>query len=206
MLLGKERQMRIIMAWVAAGCLVICLLALVGDSLLSTGWSWLGSPAVAGVPPRLRMTDAMTSLINENHSYGYYSLGRLPGHDAVLAVGVSVVAGTPPRGTDPPEAVTVAQGSQTAAGTLGMLMLGSEGRRMDRQAVSSGDILLRRGDTVQDESASAATVSAPLARVESARHLVLLAVSALVFGDSAPAIPRVPWGLIGAMPALPAGR
>jgi hypothetical protein len=68
-----------------------------------------------------------------------------------------------------------------------MRVLGRDGRVMDRLAVLPGDILRRDGDTLQDESASTVTISAPLAQVEAAQHLALLYVSSHLFGNTASA-------------------
>ncbi len=175
-------------AWAALGCVVICLLASAGDSLVSAGSSWFGSQAVAPEQPHPRMTDAMDSMIKGTHASDYYS-GRFPGVDATLAIGAPVAAVAISRRADPPATVRAANRSPTASITRGVLVLGRDGRAMDRLAVLPGDVLLWRGDAVQDESASAATVSGPLAQVEVAQHLAILDVSAILFDDSAPGTP-----------------
>lgn len=170
--------MRKRIAWVASGCVIIFLLALAGDSLLFNGWSRLSAQAVAKAQPLLPKTDSMTSIIDENHSYD--------NSFTASAAGTPVVASATLRGADLRAAVQAATGSPIAPITVGMRVLGRDGRSLDRLAVRPGDILLWRGDTVQDESASTTTVSGPLAQVEVAQHLAILNVSLLLFGDDAP--------------------
>jgi hypothetical protein len=81
--------------------------------------------------------------------------------------------------------VRTATGDQTYTITPAMRVLGRGGRFLDRQALRAGDILLRQGDMVQDESADAATVSGRVAQVEAAQRLVVLQVPTTLPGSAA---------------------
>jgi len=81
-----------------------------------------------------------------------------------------------------------ARGQNTTS--LALPVLGHDGRTMDRLAVMSGDVLLRVGGTVQDESASTATVRGPLAQVDIAQRLLILNVSPQPSDDLAPGSPN----------------
>ena len=58
-----------------------------------------------------------------------------------------------------------------------MRVLGRDGRFLDRMAMRRGDILLRLGNMVQDESADAASIRGPVAQVEAEQHLLVLHVT-----------------------------
>ena len=68
------------------------------------------------------------------------------------------------------------RGPQTERITPALRVLGRGGRPLDPAALRVGDILLRQGSTVQDESADAVTLVGQVAQVEAAHHLLLLHV------------------------------
>jgi phospholipase C len=73
--------------------------------------------------------------------------------------------------------VRTSLGRQTYDIVPSMRVLGRGGRPMDRAALSKGDILLRQGNMVQDESADSVTVTGQVAQMAWAQHVLLLQVA-----------------------------
>jgi len=80
--------------------------------------------------------------------------------------------------------VRTSLGLQTYAITPSMRVLGRGGRFLDRLALRRGDILLRQGTTVQDESADSVTMSGRVAQVEVGRQLLALHVTTTLSGSA----------------------
>jgi hypothetical protein len=68
-------------------------------------------------------------------------------------------------------------GRQTYDIRPSMRVLGRGGRPMDRTALSKGDILLRQGNTVQDESADSVTITGHVAQMAWPQRVLLLQVA-----------------------------
>ncbi|HWE64601.1 MAG TPA: hypothetical protein VHB98_23035, partial [Chloroflexota bacterium] len=98
---------------------------------------------------------------------------------------VPVIARVTPHGTDLLVTVQSARGRQTYTITPAMRVLGRSGRFLDRLAMRPGDILLRQGSMVQDESADSVMVRGRLAQVEVAQGLVVLQVPTTQPGSAA---------------------
>ena len=101
-----------------------------------------------------------------------------------------VIAAITPRGADLSVRVRTAAGTETYTITPSTRVLGRGGRFLDYLALRRGDILLRRGDVVQDESADAATIRGQVAQVDEAQKLVVLRVTTTLPGSARIAHPR----------------
>ncbi len=96
-----------------------------------------------------------------------------------------VITRITPRGAAEVVTVHIAAGNLNYTITPAIQVLGRSGRFLDRLALRRGDILLRRGNTLQDESADPATVSGRLAQVEPTHKLVVLRVVSILPGSAA---------------------
>lgn len=101
------------------------------------------------------------------------------GSNLITTRNAPVIARVTQRGAAVLATVRTPAGHQTYAITAGTRVLGRSGRFLDRLALQPGDVLLRQGDLVQDESAEAATVSGQLAQVLPGRRLVLHVLTTL---------------------------
>jgi phospholipase C len=81
--------------------------------------------------------------------------------------------------------VRTSSGSKSYAITPATRVLGRSGRFLDRLALRTGDIVLRQGNLVQDESEDAATVYGRVAQVELAQRLLVLHVPTTLPGSAA---------------------
>ncbi|HXT35743.1 MAG TPA: alkaline phosphatase family protein [Chloroflexota bacterium] len=88
------------------------------------------------------------------------------------------------NGTTLAVTVRTSLGLQSYAITPSMSVLGRGGRFLDRLALRRGDILLRQGDTVQDESADSVVLQGRVAQVEAARGLLVLHVTTTLPGSA----------------------
>ena len=98
------------------------------------------------------------------------------GSNVITLREVPVIARLARQGRALTVTVRTATGQQTYRITPAMRVLGRGGRPLDPAALRVGDILLRQGDMVQDESADAVTLIGQVAQVEPTRHLLLLHV------------------------------
>jgi len=86
--------------------------------------------------------------------------------------------------------VKTSAGTQSYAITPGMRVLGRSGRFLDRLALRRGDILLRQGSLVQDESEDPVTVRGRVAQVEEGLRLIVVNVLSTTPGSAAQGAPR----------------
>jgi phospholipase C len=100
-------------------------------------------------------------------------------HDAPM------IAKVTPLGADVNVTVRTSTGTRSYAITPTMNVLGRGGRFLDRLALRKGDVLLRRGNTVQDESADSVTVRGKVAQMEDAQKLIILHVPSIQPGSAA---------------------
>jgi phospholipase C len=102
-----------------------------------------------------------------------------------------VIAGITPHGADLLVTVrTAATGARALTITPATRVLGRDGRFLDRLALRIGDILLRQGGVVQDESADAVTITGQVAQAETAQRLVVLHVPTTQPGSAALGSPQ----------------
>ena len=90
-----------------------------------------------------------------------------------------------PQGPDIQVTVGTTKGRQTYTITPGMQVLGRGGRAINRQALRTGDIVLRQGTIVQDESEEQVTVTGRTAQVEEPQQLLVLDVTSILPGSAA---------------------
>ncbi len=96
-----------------------------------------------------------------------------------------VIAKVTPVGPNVNVTVKTSKGSQSYVITPSTRVLGRGGRFLDRLALRRGDILLRQGNMVQDESADSVTVRGKVAQEEDAQKLIILHVPTILPGSAA---------------------